>query len=73
MIDSWSTEGDVVLDPFAGLFTVPYIAIKKGRKGIGIELNEKYFADGVVYLRQEEMKKIIPTLFDVIKEEVEVA
>lgn len=75
VIDSWSMPGDVVLDPFAGLFTVPYIAIKKGRKGIGVELNQKYFTDGLHYLRTEEMKQTIPTLFDVIKEEekIEVA
>jgi DNA-directed RNA polymerase subunit RPC12/RpoP len=33
----YSDIGDVVLDPFAGLFTVPYCAIQLGRKGYGIE------------------------------------
>lgn len=69
VIDSWSMKGDVVLDPFGGLMTVPYIALQNGRKGIGIELNSDYFRDGVGYLKAEEMKMGMPTLFDVLNEE----
>jgi hypothetical protein len=44
--------------------TVPYIAVKMGRRGYGIELNHDYFQDGVKYLRAIECEKTAPTLFD---------
>lgn len=58
------------LDPFGGLMTVPYVALQKRRKGIAIELNKDYFSDGCAYLKAEEMKMAVPTLFDVLKAEV---
>jgi DNA modification methylase len=60
----YSNPGDVVLDPFAGLFTVPLVAIRLGRRGHGIELNETYYAAGVKYCEAEESKVKTPTLFD---------
>lgn len=69
IINRYSNPGDLVLDPFAGLFTVPMSAIKLGRKGYGIELNEDYFRDGVGYCRRAEIQKDIPSLFDLIEEE----
>ncbi len=59
-----SNPGEKVLDYFAGLGTVPLIAIQEGRKGVGIELNPIYWSDGANYLKAEELKQSIPTLFD---------
>lgn len=68
IINRYSNPGDTVFDPFAGLFTVPYIAALNGRFGIGTELNADYFRDGVGYLKttdeNEEEKQM--TLFDLI-------
>lgn len=64
LIDRYSKPGEVVLDPFGGLMTVPTEAVKSGRKGIGVELNEGYFADGVGYLQAADMQKEALTLFD---------
>jgi DNA modification methylase len=64
IINRYSNPGDVVLDPFGGLMTVPYRAVKLGRKGYGIELNADYFRDGVGYLRAAEAEVDMPTLFD---------
>jgi DNA modification methylase len=64
LIDRYSNPGDIVLDPFGGLMTVPLVAMKTDRKGIGIELNPEYFKDGVAYLKTEEAKQEAPTLFD---------
>ena len=69
VIDNWSTEGDTVLDPFAGLFTVPYLAVKMGRKAIGIELAREYYDSGLKYMKSIEYKATIPTLFDLIESE----
>ena len=44
--------------------TVPYCAIKKGRRGRGVELNTGYFLDGVKYCRAAESEMTAPSLFD---------
>ena len=59
-------KGETVLDPFAGLFTVPYEAVKMGRKGIGIELNEQSFKDGLAYMQEADIQQSAPTLFDIM-------
>ena len=64
IITRYSNEGDLVLDPFGGLMTVPMMAIKMGRRGYGIELNPDYFRDGVGYLQAAEDEMEEPTLFD---------
>ena len=64
IIRRYSNEGDLVLDPFGGLMTVPMMAVKMGRKGYGIELNPDYFRDGVGYLQAAEEEIKTPTLFD---------
>lgn len=66
IINRYSNPGDLVLDPFAGLMTVPMTAVKMGRRGYGIELNPDYFRDGVGYLQAAEDEIETPTLFDFI-------
>ena len=64
IIKRYSNPGELVMDPFAGLMTVPLMAIQMGRRGKGIELNPDYFRDGVGYLKlfEEQQKQL--TLFD---------
>lgn len=66
LINRYSNPGDVVLDPFGGLMTVPLVAVQKERYGIGIELSVDYFRDGVGYLQTAELQRGEPTLFDFI-------
>lgn len=40
----WSKECDVVFSPFTGIGSEGYVAIQMGRKFIGAELKESYFA-----------------------------
>lgn len=68
IINRYSNDGDVIYDPFAGLMTVPYMAIKMGRHGIGCELNPESFEDGIDYLRAAEEEYDLPTLFSVAGE-----
>jgi len=63
-ITQLSEEGDIIMDPFGGLMTVPYRAILLKRYGIGIELNSRYFLDGAQYCKAAEQKMDLPTLFD---------
>lgn len=66
LINRYSNKGDVVLDPFGGIGTVPKLAIKMGRYGLAVELNTDYFRDGVSYCKAEEADMDVPTLFDYI-------
>ena len=42
-VELWTNPGDIVLDPFAGIGSVPYVAVTMGRRGIGVELKESYY------------------------------
>jgi hypothetical protein len=68
-ITQMSMPGEVVFDPFAGIFSVPYMAVKLERYGIGIELADRYWRDGVAYCEEAEKQYAVPTLFDLIQEE----
>lgn len=68
IINRFSNEGELVYDPFGGIGTVPYMAIKMKRKGYMCELNIDYFRDAVGYLQQMENDIESPTLFDFIGE-----
>lgn len=68
LMDRYSNEGDIILDPFGGIGSTPMTAIKRGRFGIGIELNNSYFRDGVGYCQAAEDEIDQPTLFDFIGE-----
>lgn len=64
LIVRYSNPGDIVYDPFAGLFTVPYMAIKLGRSCIGCELNQLYWKAGVKYCQDVEIQRSTPRLFE---------
>lgn len=66
VIRLYSNEGDIVLDPFGGLGTVPYCAIKLRRYGVAVELAQDYFSAMVGYLRAIEQEVMTPTLFDLL-------
>ncbi len=50
-IELWSNPGDVVLDPFNGIGSTGYCAIKAKRRYIGIELKESYYHQAVKNLQ----------------------
>lgn len=39
----WTNDGDVVLSPFAGIGSEGYVALKMGRRFIGVELKRSYW------------------------------
>ncbi|KGK59608.1 DNA methylase N-4 [Xanthomonas cannabis pv. phaseoli] len=63
LIQRFSNAGELVFDPFGGLFTVPYRALKLGRQGRAAELSTAYFMDGVKYLQAAEREMSMPDLF----------
>lgn len=66
LIERFSNPGEMVFDPFGGLFTVPYRALKLGRQGRGVELSTDYFFDGIRYLQAMERELSMPSLFDTV-------
>lgn len=69
IINRFTNPGELVYDPFGGIGTVPYRAVKLKRKGLHCELNPDYFRDGLSYLRAAEIEANTPTLFDLIEVE----
>ena len=47
-VNFFSFKGDLVLDPFAGSFTVPIMAQQLGRIGIGAELRKDLFKKSII-------------------------
>jgi DNA modification methylase len=66
-ITRWSNAGDVVLDPFAGIGSVPYVAMKLGRKGLGVELKRSYYEVARRYLADLELQQAQPTFLDLLE------
>ena len=69
LIERFSNTGETIFDPFAGIGSVPFYAVKKGRKGLGCELSSKYFMDSCYHLRSAELEQAQPDLFSIIKAE----
>ncbi|WP_353265827.1 DNA methyltransferase [Gemmatimonas sp.] len=69
LIHRYTNPGELVFDPFGGLGTVPYVAIKEGRRGYMSELNAEYFRDACRYLREAEELQNVPSLFDLVDAE----
>lgn len=65
----WSNEGEIVLDPFAGIGSVPYQAIRLRRHAIGMELKAEYFKAAARNLARAEAAFHAPTLFQMDGEE----
>jgi hypothetical protein len=49
----WSNPGDIVLDPFAGVGSTPFCAVKLGRRSLGCELKPTYYRQAI-----ENMKSV---------------
>lgn len=57
-VELWSNPDDIVLDPFDGIGSTGYQAVKMGRRHIGVELKGSYFkmASENLKLAEEEYK-----------------
>lgn len=66
LINLFTIEGDLIDDPFGGLFSTAYVATEMGRKSVSTELNSEYFKDGCFYVNAINSKINMPTLFDAL-------
>jgi len=60
LVEATSDRGDVVWEPFGGLFTGVLAARRLGRKGYGAEIDWTYFSYGVERLRAAARQRIRP-------------
>ena len=63
-IKLYSNPGELVLTPFLGIGSELFMAVKLGRRGIGIELKESYFDLAVRNLEHAAALANMPTLFE---------
>ena len=59
----WSNPGDLVLDPFAGVGSTGYEALRYGRRFVGVELKESYYRQAIKNLKRAEEEAATGTLF----------
>jgi len=69
LIRRYSNEGEIVYDPFMGIGSVAWQALKMKRKAWGTELNEEYWRFSVGYAEAVEAEMDLPTLFDLARPE----
>lgn len=53
----WSNPGDTVCSPFMGIGSEGVVALKLGRRFIGVELKESYFRQAARYLEAEDRQR----------------
>lgn len=54
IVRQYSNPGDVVLSPFMGIGSEGYVALRCGRKFVGMELSSAYYSQAVKYLTEVE-------------------
>lgn len=59
----WSNKGELVLTPFAGIGSEVYVAVKLGRRGVGIELKPSYWRTAVDNMRSLDAEQASNALF----------
>lgn len=67
-IEQYTMPGETIFDPFGGIGTVPYCAIKLGRFAVATELAPIYFLDMAAYCAAAEREQSMPGLFDTLPE-----
>lgn len=64
LVKRYTNEGELVYDPFMGIGSTAYQALKMGRRALGTELNEDYWRFSVGYAESVEAEMDVPLLFD---------
>lgn len=54
----WSKEGDVVLSPFMGIGSEGFVAVRMGRKFVGMELKRSYWEQATLNLGAAEVQQV---------------
>lgn len=63
-IELWTNPGDIVLDPFAGIGSTNFVALRMNRRTVGVELKESYYNQAVANCQQALQMEPLEDLFD---------
>lgn len=63
----WTNPGDIVLDPFAGIGSTDYMALRLDRRAIGVELKDSYYQQAVLNCEMAMNEDIIDIFDEVLK------
>jgi site-specific DNA-methyltransferase (adenine-specific) len=69
VVQASSKPGDVIWEPFGGLFTTCLAARKLGRRAFGGEIDPAYFHFGVERIKREVSQQQLPLSSDVLSEQ----
>ena len=61
----WTNPGDIVLDPFAGIASTNYMALRLDRRTLGVELKESYYQQSVANCEMAMNEEIIDILDEI--------
>nr|WP_199736711.1 DNA methyltransferase [Fibrisoma montanum] len=67
LIERYSNPGELVADPFGGIMSVPYQALKMKRRALATELTTAYWQDGIKHVRGLEVSQSALSIFDLIE------
>ncbi len=67
----WTNPGDIVLDPFAGIASTNYMALRLDRRTIGIELKDSYYTQAVANCEMAMGEPIIDIFDEVVEGDTE--
>lgn len=68
IVNLYSNPDDIVFTPFMGIGSEVYQSVKMGRRAIGIELKDAYFAQAVKNMQSLEDEKAQISIFDFMNE-----
>lgn len=68
-VELWTNPNDIVLDPFAGIGSTNYVALRMNRRTVGVELKESYYKQAVANCTGAIQMEMIIDLHDEIDEE----
>jgi DNA modification methylase len=63
-IELWTNPGDQVFDPFGGIGSTGYEAVKSGRRAVMFELKDSYYQQMAKNMERAVLDKEQPTLFE---------
>lgn len=66
-IELWTNPNDIVLDPFAGIGSTNYVALRMNRRTVGIELKESYYKQAVANCTGAIQMEMLTDLHDEIE------
>lgn len=73
IVKVWSAPDEVVFDPFNGIGSTGYVALKNNRKYVGCELKQSYYESSIRNLNSAISERGAVTLFDLIEQDATVA